>query len=982
LLNARFRRIAFIPVVVCFLLPAAARAEGQVRADEVYALTAWSADGGLSAPIDTVFAMAQDREGYLWLGTRRGLIRFDGSQFFPWGVRNEPPLPGRAVRALASSSDGSLWVTFADAYGVTRIQDGAVRTYADEDGLPEGTFGALLADRYGEVWAAGRNGLARFRDERWSIVRLETGRDLEAFSLYEDSSGRLWVGSSSGVLRRAMPEGPFEIVDRTIVQAESLAEGTDGVMWVTDPRRVVRSVNAARTLGYAPQLPSPAAGWRLVADRRGNVWTAAPGSGLLRVRVDAATGRHRLEPFGEGRIRGSVQTVFRDRDGNVWVGMHNGLLRLSESFVDTNVPLDGLTDEGVRALTVGSDGSVWAATTNSLNRFLAGRRQVYSQPQTMAMHTDSAGVVWIATTAGLSRFDRTSFVSVANVRLDRVSAMTTDRVGNPWLCNGTQGVLRLTRQGLERVEGDLPQRPCSTVYTDRGGRVWVGFTTGGVAVSDGSEWRAYSERDGLASGRVNAILEDRNRAIWLNTERGLSRFANGRFSMIDQRNGLPEQLERAMVEDGEGRLWLVVDGGSGLARIDSREIDKAAVDPSHQLTYDVYDKSDGFPSALPFWSPAAVRDRSGRLWFATREGVAVIDVAQQPKREPVVAPRIERLTADGVLLSPAETRYLPRDTSTVQIDYAALSLTAGTKLRFRYMMDGLDPDWVYAGVRRQVLFSNLQPGDYRFRVGVTNGGRWMDTEATWSFSVPPPFYRTTAFYVVLAAAVAWLVWAYWWLSMRAVRQRYALTLAERARVSREIHDTLLQSLGAVGIELEVVAHHLNSSEGPAGTVLQRLRSQVQQCVRDARQSIWELRSPSLDGRELADVLKDMAENTNWGRPVSVTVTSPERPCSCSSESQEQLVRIVREAVTNAVRHSHAQTVEVELTHRRRWVSVRVADDGVGFSPEAIPSNRAHCGLASMKERAARAGGHVTVTSSPGTGTIVEARVPSTRRWMP
>jgi ligand-binding sensor domain-containing protein len=863
------RKLAFTFMAVMLAAPAVA---GDVpQGDGTYAVTAWSADAGLPAPLDTVFALAQDRVGYLWLGTRSGLVRFDGSQFFPWGSRGEPALPGRSVRALTSAKNGGLWVTFSDASGITRIVNDEVVVYSERDGLAEGGYSAILEDRRGIVWAAGRKGLARFDGHRWhtSTTGIES---TEIFSVYEDRADRLWIGTAAGVFRQSTA-GTFEAVDRTI-HAESFAESASGTMWATDSRSIVRSVGSAVPLSYAQGLPKPAAGWRLIVDRNGTVWIAALGNGLLRLRADAKTGKHILEPYRSSRLRG-VQSLFLDREDNLWVGMRNGIVRLSRSFVDTETPLEGLTEEGVRALAVGDDGSVWAATTYGLNRFDDTGRTVYDEKQTMALHTDASGALWFATTQGVGRFWRGTFSQVAAVALDRVVAMTTDREGSVWLCSGAQGVFKLAGAGLVRVESGLPQMPCSTLYTDRASRVWVGFTTGGVAVLDGSAWRGYSEQDGIAAGRVNAIREDRLGAVWISTVGGLTRVLPGQITTADQRHGLPEQLERSFVEDDDGYFWFIVNGGSGIVRIDRREIDKIAADRAHKVRYDVYDKSDGFPSGLPFWSSSAVRDRSGKLWFATAEGLAIIDVGSLPTEKAPVVPRIERLSADGVVIPATAALRLPTSTSTLQIDYAALSLTAGTKLRFRYMLEGAGTGWVYAGARRQASFTNVQPGAYTFRVSATSDGHWTEPEAIWAFSIPPPFYRTTVFYVFGVTVLASIVGAYWWTSMRAVRKKYALVMAERARVSREIHDTLLQSLGAIGIELEVVASYLGSPE-QASSAIQRLRGQIQKCVTDARVSIWELRSPGLEARNLADALRDLADNTNWGRAVTVSVSSTGR----------------------------------------------------------------------------------------------------------
>jgi signal transduction histidine kinase/ligand-binding sensor domain-containing protein len=963
------------------LLTAVSSLHGQaIVSGDTYAVTAWTSEARVPASLDTVFAMAQDSEGYLWLGTRTGLIRFDGSQFFPWGSHGESPLPGRSIRALVSARDGSLWITFADADGLTRVKDGRITSFTARDGLSGNAITALIEDKKGAIWAGGSGGLATFSTEQWRRVEAADGLpDADVQGIFEDREGGLWIGTSVGVFRRAAGSPTFDLLNRSITNVHSFAEDSRGDMWATDSARIVRQLTAAHEIEYKAGVPLPAASWRLVSDRHGTVWIAALGNGLLRVREDAGSGRTVLEAFSDrDRIRGSVQSLFRDRENNIWVGMRDGLIRVSESFVTTDTPLAGLTDEGVRALTVSADGTVWVATTYGVNRFSKERRQSYDVSQTMALHSDRAGRVWAATISGISRFNEREFVQVAPARLDRVSSMTTDGTGDLWLCSGGQGISRLQNNRLERFGGDsaVANKPCSSVSADRQGRLWIGFTTGGIARRDGTGWKLYGESDGLAGGSVNGILEDKHGTIWINTVSGVSRFENDRFITLTAKNGLPEKLERSIVEDDHGHLWLLVNAGAGIIRFNKSEIDHVAADPAYQIRYVLYDGSDGVPSVLPFWSPKAVRGGDGKLWFATGTGVAVVDVTKLPTERRPISPRVENVVVDGVANASSSLSRLPPRLSTLQINYGALSLSTGTKLRFRYMLEGANTDWVYAGVQRQASFARLPGGDYRFRVTATSDGLWNEPEAVWAFSLPPPFYQTFWFGAACAAILASAIWGYWVLSMRAMRNKYALVIAERVRVSRDIHDVLLQSLGAVGLELEVVASHLDSADRQAGAnALQRLRRQVQNCVTEARQSIWELRTPGLETHDITEALRDLAENTNWGRPVQIDITSMGHARRRSPQTEEQLLRIAREAISNAVRHGNANHVEVAVTHRRNAVSLRVSDDGCGFQPESVPANRAHCGLAAMKERAEKVGGRFKVVSRHGAGTTIEAVVP-------
>jgi ligand-binding sensor domain-containing protein/two-component sensor histidine kinase len=925
--------------------------------------------------------MTQDLDGYLWLGTSAGLVRFDGFQFVAWGSRAEPNLPGRSVPALAGSSDGSLWVGFGNAGGVSRILNGRIVSYDARDGLPKGPVAALLEDRRGTIWVGGRGGLSTFRGDHWEPVPPDDGYPsaAEVYSLFEDQAGRIWVGSSNGIYRRRTDR--FELVDADTRYVQNFAEGSDGAMWVTDSYQVAKRLGDSRALGHGPNVRLPASGWRLLHDRRGHLWVAALGGGLLRVRSSASKGV--IERFSyESKINGSPRSLFQDRDNNVWVGMRGGgLLRLSEGLVDDNVALEGLTNDGVRALSVGGDGSVWVATGHNLNRFNRRGRTIYSLPQTLSLHNDKSGKMWAATAQGIGEIQDGAFRPLStspDVRWERMSSLTADSHGDLWLCSIDQGLL-WWRDGKLTQPDDTPElsmRPCNFAYADRRGRIWVGFSAGGVAVYEAGGFHTYSETDGLAAGGIVAIFEDRKDAIWIGTSSGVSRFQNGRFTTLTAKNGPFEGIIPSIVDDDDGNMWVGVNAGSGVLRFSPSEMDKVAVDGAHQIEYSLYDVSDGLHGDLHWLSrPSAVRAGDGRLWFATGVGVAIIDPRNLPRNRRPATPRIELASADGRTLAPTPRLVLPRP-STLRIEYAALSLSAASKLRFRYSLEGLNNEWIPVGTHRDVSYTNLPPGPYRFRVSATNDGLWTDA-AIWEFSVAPPFFRTTWFIALCAIGVGLTLVLAWWLRLRAVQKQFALVFAERTRVSRDIHDTLLQSLGAIGLELEAIASQLDASPGSTSESLRRLRRQVTHSVREAREWIWELRSSRMEPRgHLVDVFKKWAEAATTGKTVRVDVAAKGRSRTCPTDVEEQLLRVGQEAVNNAMRHASPRQIRVTIDYRPDSVLLRVVDDGCGFVVADLTSapTGEHWGLVTMKERVARIGGRFEIHSNPGSGTCIEATV--------
>jgi len=946
-----------------------------------YALAVWAAEKGL--PPGDVFAITQDLDGYLWLGTPTGLLRFDGSRFTPWAPADPAAaLPNGPVHALVVSPDGSLWVGLGGGGGVVRIHGAEVVRHSQTDGAPPGVT-AMIQDRQGAIWVAARRGLFRLSGGRWTLMGKGDGYGgAEAFSLYEDRAGRLWAGTAAGVYRRT--KDVFELIDPSSVNVQSMAEDASGAIWITDSREVLKKLSTRASPQHKPDIRLPTGAWRLLRDGHGQIWAAAFGGGLLRVR-DPMGASAVIERFEyEHRLAGSPRSLYEDREGNLWVGMRGGLIRLSESSFSSVAPLEGLTNDGVRTAAVGTDGSVWVATGHGLNRFSGSERTAYSLSQTMALHSDRRGTLWVSGARQISRLLNGRFEAVAipdTISTGRVMALTTDAQDTLWLCTSLRGVMSWDGKVVSRFEEqpDVANRGCQSIYTDSQGRVWVGLLSGGAAVYDKGTFRSFGARDGFTRGTVLAIAEDKSGAVWFSTSAGVSRFRNGRITAVTQANAPLTDLVPVLVEDLEGYIWVGVNSGASVLRFHPTEVDKVTANPSYQLEYSLYDESDGMQQGSQTWQSGVggVRGGDGRLWVATGVGMTVIDPRNLPPTRRPPPPRIEGITADGRRVTPARDLALPSGTSTIRIEYGTVSLSSASKLRFRYMLEGVDEDWVYAGNVREATYGSVPSGDYRFRVSTTANGEWTEA-ARWEFSVAPPLYRTRGFVTLALLAVALILGATWWLRLRAVRNQYALVFAERARVSREIHDTLLQSLAAIGVELETIATQLDVSQNPARDGLRRLRRQVGHCLREARESILELRHNSMKPRALDDLLRELAGNVTKAKGVHTEFSMSGRPRECSGDVDVQLLRIAQEAVNNATRHGHATHIRIALEFETDRVRLTVSDDGCGFEPDEhdpAPANGEHLGLLTMRERAARVRGRLAIISRPGSGTTIETAIP-------
>ena len=523
---------------------------------------------------------------------------------------------------------------------------------------------------------------------------------------------------------------------------------------------------------------------------------------------------------------------------------------------------------------------------------------------------------------------------------------------------------------------ELKDAHVTSATIDRTGRLWLAFTGSRIGVLSGrGAFQSYGPGDGVGNGPHYEIYADADNTVWIGGANGLTRFRDGKFVAATRANGLPGGGVFAVAEDDARNLWLAT--SAGIIRLAESEFEEAAVNRQHQLRFRNYDTADGlagFPVLLG--DRTAVRAGDGTLWFVTSRGLSVVDPESLAPARPSPHVTIDDIRADDRHASGAS---LTAGTRKVEIDFTAPELTYPLKTRFRYRLDGLDTDWVEAGPRRQVLYTSLPPRNYTFRVAVSKEeGGWAETEATWAFAVAPHFYQTWWFYALGAACAAGTVWSAWQLRVRQLRQQFSLVLGERVRLSRELHDTLLQSLVGLALEFDAVSKSLDTSPAAAKERVVKIRERVEAYIREARRSIWSLRSPALETGDLIEALREGAERATSGQAVKLEFKVHGVPHRFESDVEHQLLRIGQEAVLNAVRHSNAQTVELDVNYKEREVILRVSDDGCGFDGQpAAEGTSDHYGITTMRERAEQVGGRVVISSVPGRGTTVEATVPMT-----
>lgn len=956
-----------------------------------YVLDVWQIEQGL--PQNSVQAIAQTRDGYLWIGTSEGLARFDGLRFT---VFDKGQLPVSNVHALREDRQGNLWIgTYGGGLSVYR--DGVFKSYGRKDGLSDENVRVLFEDQAGSLWIGTQaGGVMRFRGGSFSVFGTAEGlANRTVRAICEDALGRLWVGTRGGGLSRLDGERfiaygigvgrlvPY-VADAVSMRDSVLAlhRGRDGALWIGTETRGLLRLAGERLTPYATRGGTAVDHVRaVVEDVDGNVW-AGTDAGLHRLRGQGATGL----TARDGLTNDVVLALFEDREKSLWVGTRDGLTRLRDGKFVVLTRKEGLSHDFANTVYQDRAGVVWIGTRMGLNRVSDGRTiRVLTQKQGLssdfvtALHEDRQGALWVGTfQGGLNRLSGgvTHYTTRDGLANDAVTAIVSAREGGLWI--GTHGGLSRFERGSLRslgVKEGLASPVVLALHEDGQGRLWIGGAPGLSVLQDG-KLRDYSAREPRLRGDVAAIHEDRAGTLWFGSSKGLVCFRNGRFSSYGRSQGLPSAVVLQILEDARGDLWLT--SPHGVFRVAKADLDAVDAGTSKLVTTRAYGRADGMKSSECSGNvqPAGFKTRDGRLWLPTVKGVAVIDpdhIKVNAEKPPVV---IEDIRVDEKPIALLAGVELAAGTQKFEFHYAALSLVASDRVSYRYRLEGFDPDWIDAGARRVAYYNSIPPGAYRFRVRACNAdGACNEDGAVFAFTRRARFQETWWFGGLGALALASLGFGVYRLRLRQVKAEFDAVLAERVRIGREIHDTLAQGFVGISAQLETVAKLHSVSPELARKHLDRARILVRSSLVEARRSVWDLRPQALERGDLASAFADIAQQLTTGTEVRVDVLG--QPRRLPPHVENNLFRIGQEALTNAFKHAQAGAIRVELRFDEETVRLAVNDDGRGFDTQAVLAAEGHFGLVGIRERTQILGGRLSVLSSAGAGSwiVVEVAVP-------
>jgi ligand-binding sensor domain-containing protein/signal transduction histidine kinase len=985
--RTRHRRLACRWLILfCLGTAHQARALGPNKDISQYIRTEWTSDQGF--PGGPVYAFAQTPDGYLWIGTERGLVRFDGLSFYLFRYAGTANVPLGPVMGLAVDTEGSLWIR-TQGPKFLKFYHGEFEDVLPHLQRPERDVTAMCQGTNGEIFFYGlENGLVRYSHETFVVLAT-----------------------------------PVQVQEKLII---SLAETPDGTVWAGTRDAGLLQVQGEKVAFFARGLPNKKINSVLPINAR-ELWVSMD-DGIAQW-DGAKFSRPRASPLLD-QVRASV--ILKDHDSNLWIGTANALVRLNPNGT---VQVDRRATppaSGVRALFEDREGNLWLGTGQGIARLRDSVFTTYTVPAAQGLNSaatgpvfaDSRGRIWFAPeNGGLYWLENGRITRVTDPQLDdEVIYSITGNEGELWLGRQRRGLAQLrfhgptfTTQTYTQSQG-LAQNNVYAVYRARDGSLWAGTLSGGVSRFSSAAFQNYSMADGLASNSVTSILVTSDGAIWFGTPNGLSAFTRGKWRTFNSCDGLPPGTIDSLLQDVAGVLWIgtanglaFLNGGSihlaqgpeplheailGLAedKVGSLWIatpnhilqvsrDKLLRGELRDLDMRDYGTADGLRSAQGVKRQLSVlADSSGRIWISTVNGLSFVDPRPVTLASSMALVHLESVAADGRPYSLQGRLRISAPHQRVTFSYTALSLAVPERIRFRYKLDSFDHDWSEPTANREAVYTNLDTGAYVFRVISSNSeGLWNSSEATLQFLIEPAFWQTWWFRLLSLLAIVALTLALIRLRLlqlaKHLNLRFEERLAERTRIAQELHDTLLQGFVSASMQLHV-ANEQVAADSPAKPVLARVLQLMNQVVQEARNALQGLRSAKGNSVVLEQALLKIREEFPALPHTEFRVIVDGEPRPLHAAIRDEIYLIGREALSNAFRHSQASAVEVELEYAAAFMRLLIRDNGHGIDSQILQSGRAgHWGLSVMKERTARIGGTLRVLSRPSAGTELELNVP-------
>jgi signal transduction histidine kinase/ligand-binding sensor domain-containing protein len=970
-----------------------------ISAAPTYFIRNWEVGAGL--PENNVTSVLQSRDGYIWLGTRNGLVRFDGVRFTSFDFGNTPEMHSPHVTALCEDANGVLWIGH-ETGELTRYENGHFQEVPVKIEWRGSKVLAIAPDSSGDLWLLNKFGdLARLRDG--TVIAVPAGVTKHLVSLVRNPQGGVWVRLDSDIflLEKGTLKKVADDAGRTNRFVQGICASRDGGLWVV-VENVLRKWKDGAWLDSGKQSMLPWAVFHTMIETSDGKIAAGTSEQGLQLTVPGLW----VSQFNHTNGLGSdwVTSLCEDREGNIWTGTANGgLAVLRSAKVTTLSPPDSWQGRAVLSVAAGGDGSIWVGTegaglyqysANDWIKFDSTVGLLHRYIWSVAL--DEQSRVWAGSWGdGVFIQNGKRFELASGQEKFPISVTALCRLRNGDMCVGTGNGLLHYHAGKTVWLARKPQivsPDVRSIAEGADGRIWFGMSGGGLGCYEATgNVRQFRRNDGLGSDFVQCLRIEPDGTLWIGTfGAGLNRFKNGKFASVTSRQGLANDVICDIQEDDGGFLWVSSHGG--ISRVSKADLNRCADDPAANLTCITYGLSDGMPTieSSGGFQPASCRTPDGRLWFPTSKGLVAIDphdLRTNSLQPPVL---IEQMRVDGREIPRArsgEQLRIPPGPHRLDIEYTALSFVAPERVRFKSWLVGLERDWVDAGNHRAANYNYVPPGDYTFRVAACNNdGVWNETGAQVAFTVLPFFWQTVWFrFLVVIGAVGAGGALVWYVTRQRMRhkleklERQRAIELERARIANDIHDDLGSHLTRITMLSETARSEVHEAN-LAHNGLSQIYDTACELTLAMDEIVWAVnpRHDTLEGLTvyLEKFAFDFLEPANIRCRLDFPVQLP--AWWLTSEIRHNLFLAFKEALNNVVRHSRASEVSITLELDEKGFQLAIEDNGKGFDISSAGDRLAvGNGLENMRQRLQKIGGSCEIQSYPGQGARITFRVLAT-----
>ena len=1000
------RWLSFVPfvrgaILALAWLPGGGAFPTPVFAAPNYFIRAWQTENGL--PQNSVAAMAQTRDGYLWLGTYSGLARFDGERFTVFNDNNTPEMRDSRVTSLFEADNGTLWIGHENG-AVSWYKNGRFQTLEVPAAWEDSKIQCIGTDNAGELWLLNEEGqLARLRDGL--VLTPEAGTAAKLVEMARSRSGTIWILRNGRVSSLEHGQLTALPLDETFANnsVQGIGASQDGGLWLVNEGHIRKwkENKWVGDLGPSPWGASPVLA--LIEAKNGILAAAIEDHGIYLVFPDASrSGLHFSRT--NGFPSDWVLSLLEDSEGTLWAGTGGGgLAMIRPRKIQTIEPPDQWQGRTVLSVTASRNGALWIGTEGAgLYCFQDGTwsnfgpKQGILNPYVWSVAEDARGELWAGTWSdGLFVRRGNHFAPAPGLEQVTVSmpAILCDRESGLWIGTG-EGLLRYQAGKATWILDNRRKklRDVRAVAEDKDGAIWFGMSSGGLGCWKNGELKRFRRSDGLASDYIQCLHLDDEGALWVGTfGGGLSRLKNGVFATIGKDQGLPDNVVCDIEDDRNGYFWM--SSHDGIIRADKAELNRCADGQSKEVHCLTYGISDGLPTLVCSGGlqPAGCRTADGRLWFPTSKGLGIVDpqnIITNQFPPPVVIEAV--LVDDRPVKNTAGSTvlHIPPGRHRFEFQYTGLSFIAPEKMQFKCQLEGFDHEWLNAQTRRVATYNYVPPGEYTFRVIACNSdGVWNNIGARFTFDVSPFFWQTLQFRILagimLVAASSGIAWfgTRWRIRRKLDRiEQQRAVEHERVRIANDIHDDLGTHLTRITMLSESARTELDNPHR-AEINLNQIYDTARELTRAMDEIVWAV-NPKHDTLDsLVSYLEQFAQDFLATAGVRCRLDMPlELPEQrLTTEMRHNLFLAFKEALNNVVKHAAASEVHIRLVLKAGAFDLSVEDNGCGLEPEAARNQADRFasgnGLRSMARRLAEIGGRCDIRSQPGQGTKVLFVVP-------